>query len=68
MNKLILLALIFASTSQVALSSQKPLEITCDYYTHKIEMNENESLYDTVTYHRNKEAGDSISSQGIGLT
>ena len=53
MNKLILLALIFASTSQVALSSQKPLEITCDYYTHKIEMNENESLYDTVTYHGN---------------
>ena len=67
MNKLILLALIFASTSQVALSSQKPLEITCDYYTHKIEMNENESLYDTVTYHGNKEAGDSISSQGYWI-
>ena len=63
MNKLILLALIFASTSQVALSSQKPLEITCDYYTHKIEMYEKDSLYDVVTYHGNKEEGDSESSQ-----
>ena len=63
MNKLILLALILGSTSQVAWSSQKPLEITCDYYTSKIEMYENDSLYDAVTYHGNKEEGDSESSQ-----
>ena len=63
MNKLILLALILGSTSQVAWSSQKPLEITCDYYTHEIEMYEKDSLYDVVTYHGNKEEGDSMSSQ-----
>ena len=63
MNKLILLAVIFGSTSQVALSAQKPLEITCDYYTHKIEMYENESLYDVVTYHGNTEKRDWKSSQ-----
>ena len=63
MNKLILLALILGSTSQFAWSSQKPLEITCDYYTHKIEMYENDSLYDVVTYLGNKEEGDSMSSQ-----
>ena len=32
MNKLILLAVLVGTTCQVALSAQKPLEITCDYY------------------------------------
>ena len=32
MNKLILLAVLVGTTSQAALSSQKPLEITCDFY------------------------------------
>ena len=63
MKKLLLLALLLGSTSQVAWSSQKPLEITCDYYTSKIEMYENDSLYDAVTYHGNKEEGDSEASQ-----
>ena len=32
MNKLILLAVLVGTTSLAALSAQKPLEITCDYY------------------------------------
>ena len=32
MNKLILLAVLVGTTCQAALSVQKPLEITCDYY------------------------------------
>ena len=32
MNKLILLAVLVGTTSPAALSAQKPLEITCDYY------------------------------------
>ena len=63
MKKLLLLALLIGTTSQLSWSAQKPLEITCDYYTHKIEMYENDSLYDVVTYHGNKEEGDSTSSQ-----
>ena len=63
MKKLLLLALLVGTTSQLSWSAQKPLEITCDYYTHKIEMYENDSLYDVVTYHGNKQEGDSTSSQ-----
>ena len=54
MNKLILLALILGSTSQVAWSSQKPLEITCDYYTRKTEMYRNDFLYSETTDYGNK--------------
>ena len=67
MNKLILLALIFASTSQVALSSQKPLEITCDYYTRKTEMYRNDFLYSETTDYGNKAEENSSLPKVIGL-
>lgn len=63
MNKLILLALIFGSTSQVAWSAQKPLEITCDYYTHKTEMYRDGFLFSVTTDYGNKEEDDWESSQ-----